>query len=1344
MSEKIKIRIIKKTKNPFFSALATGLVIAGVFCSIVFTSAYYSPGETTNPTCSPTDSGCDVTASASYSFSTNNFSGTGNFVTTGAGSFGSLEVTGDTALAVGSGGTGLGTISAGSILAANSLNTLSAVNSTSGTTYLKNVDGTISWDTLSIPTNYFSRASTTISPATAGDTLDMGTGAITTTGTGTFDHIVETTPTLQLLSGKNQANGYAGLDENGDLIITGIIPKYDTAANLALVVLDAGEIATTSDTHRLLQGDGATAGGLDVIDEALNDTLVTIGTPAVASANIGYGADGDLEYNARFTYPNYMNYFAEPYLYLNAQNAVAGEYYPIYFVPGEDYDNWYINEEGYFSGSVQTARTLITFDDSVSSFGNSQIFRMTSETTGNDNMQFGLTLNSASASGYLSIMEAGDMGNANRSPLALSANPVLRIYSADDDQALDYVEFYHNQTNAIINWGNGNLNVLDSKAMSFGTDNDFQIYHSGTEAVMLNNTGALSILGSGSGITIGSDGDTVSLEGTTKFGNGTGVSAAATEGVLTLAGLKTAGNNENLSIDFETTADTVALSSTTGVGTLSLGSIGLNIGGTSGINITKIDDSKIKLAGTTGYAETLTLDLDSSTSNVVNVGTDSGVSQIVFSSINSFGFDNGTYFGKYGVYYTVGNNVTFQQYDNSSYVTPMIIYREGTVANTLILKTGNVGIGIAAPTSPLHVDSTTTGTEVTIDGVVNSTSYAFGNKVLTEVNSTTNHVYGWYNNPTLTPPTGKIAANFSLAGTAVAGDGLTITARQLDVGVMSKSGTGTVSDVYGIYIGAQTIGTNNYGIYQSGSNINYFGGTVGINTTAPDRKFEINTGAATGGMRLTYNDANGSATIYSDMLIDANGDLAITATGGDIILSENTTIGTGEAGVDYVLNFNGETSDGSLTWMEDEYTFSFLGSVGIPDDSSLSWLNTFSSIRYSSGDGILYINSEAGIEITPAEGTVTVSGDLYVTGKITGAGGIDPPYMLFDLQTREDIVQLVNEKVPLEKRTGATMFFNSTTNQMEIFVASEGKFYDLSGNLLGQGEALDTIVDGEITNLNNSGSVGSGNVSGVSSSLSIKTALELLGMNLSKGVASLTEVIADKISVKTASVETLQMVDKSTGEIYCTYIENGEWKKVAGGCGSAEVVEIIETGNTPAQESEIVQQAIEAADAAAQAASEAQAAAEAAQYAAESAQQTVEQVQQTPVEPEPEPEVSNEEESLEVSEVPEVISEVSEEENESPEFEALENPVIEIIEEIPSVGEMIHDLTSSFLNGILNFLRQITGTEIKKISSSPIVINFTSALSNGFQQIGKDISSLKSESIHAAGLLNPVLDLFNR
>lgn len=60
------------------------------------------------------------------------------------------------------------------------------------------------------------------------------------------------------------------------------------------------------------------------------------------------------------------------------------------------------------------------------------------------------------------------------------------------------------------------------------------------------------------------------LTTTVNIGGGVGVSLDATDGILTMAGLKAAGNNENLIIDFETIANEVEISTGTGVTALSL------------------------------------------------------------------------------------------------------------------------------------------------------------------------------------------------------------------------------------------------------------------------------------------------------------------------------------------------------------------------------------------------------------------------------------------------------------------------------------------------------------------------------------------------------------------------------------------------------------------------------------------------------------------------------------------------------------------------------------------------------------------------------------------------------
>lgn len=73
------------------------------------------------------------------------------------------------------------------------------------------------------------------------------------------------------------------------------------------------------------------------------------------------------------------------------------------------------------------------------------------------------------------------------------------------------------------------------------------------------------------------------------------------------------------------------------------------------------------------------------------------------------------------------------------------------------------------------------------------------------------------------------------------------------------------------------------------------------------------------------------------------------------------------------------------------------------------------------------------------------TGDLLVTGKLTANGGVDPPYMMFDLETRDSIKALAN-KVPDEKKGGSMVFLNSATKKLEAYIPSDDKFYTISGD----------------------------------------------------------------------------------------------------------------------------------------------------------------------------------------------------------------------------------------------------------------------------------------------------------
>jgi len=76
-------------------------------------------------------------------------------------------------------------------------------------------------------------------------------------------------------------------------------------------------------------------------------------------------------------------------------------------------------------------------------------------------------------------------------------------------------------------------------------------------------------------------------------------------------------------------------------------------------------------------------------------------------------------------------------------------------------------------------------------------------------------------------------------------------------------------------------------------------GLVGIGTTGPDKVLEVNLGTSSA-LRLTYNDANGSAATFTDFTLASDGGLTIEATGtaGDITIKA-------EAGNNVILGDSG-------------------------------------------------------------------------------------------------------------------------------------------------------------------------------------------------------------------------------------------------------------------------------------------------------------------------------------------------------------------------------------------------------------------------------------------------------
>lgn len=109
-------------------------------------------------------------------------------------------------------------------------------------------------------------------------------------------------PGIAELGRKNQAGGYVGIDDSGDVLGT-FAQRVDTAANLAAITLAAGELGYASDTQSLFVGDGATAGGIFLHQKPQVQSLALSGgaivEPAITSTTLYFAGPKNSRHRLR-------------------------------------------------------------------------------------------------------------------------------------------------------------------------------------------------------------------------------------------------------------------------------------------------------------------------------------------------------------------------------------------------------------------------------------------------------------------------------------------------------------------------------------------------------------------------------------------------------------------------------------------------------------------------------------------------------------------------------------------------------------------------------------------------------------------------------------------------------------------------------------------------------------------------------------------------------------------------------------------------------------------------------------------------------------------------------------
>ena len=298
-------------------------------------------------------------------------------------------------------------------------------------------------------------------PITA-DRVDVDTAAFVNILTAADDDVQKALETIDAFGG-TIATTYLKLDASNDPLTGDLTLNNTTTALILQSDIDFGDFEVRAETFEsdIVTGD---------------PPLVVASTTKVLNLNVeqvdGFDFDQSLLIADSPTFDNITLSGASI-----LANAAASGVLTLGGTGGSNNENLLLDFETssnniIISSTTNTLRTSWLLDIKLQNdigliLGSSFNTRLHLETEGNDNLQLGLNVGSATNSGYFSIMKQSDMGNANRSPLAISANPVLRIYSSDVTNALDYGDFYHDQANFWISIGDGALNLSSTELTSF-------------------------------------------------------------------------------------------------------------------------------------------------------------------------------------------------------------------------------------------------------------------------------------------------------------------------------------------------------------------------------------------------------------------------------------------------------------------------------------------------------------------------------------------------------------------------------------------------------------------------------------------------------------------------------------------------------------------------------------------------------------------------------------------------------------------------------------------------------------------------------------------------------------
>ena len=270
-------------------------------------------------------------------------------------------------------------------------------------------------------------------------------------------------------------------------------------------------------------------------------------------------------------------------------------------------------------------------------------------------------------------------------------------------------------------------------------------------------------------------------------------------------------------------------------------------------------------------------------------------------------------------------------------------------------------------------------------------------------------------------------------------------------------------------------------------NLNDDGGTSDEFARITAVATDVSAGAEDGALVFSVADTDNSGNLQEAFRISSS-------TGGTVsqtFTTDSFTIGTG-SDTDIVLNFNANTSDGVLTWMEDEDYFKFSDEILMNSTEKILFGDTGTFIHQSS-DGVLTITSDTTVDINGAvvfDGAITGATNITLSGELDAAtldisgnadidGTLEADAITVDGTTlAEYISDTVGAMVTSNTESGITVAYQDGDNTLDFTVGTLNQ--DTTGTAAIATTV--TITDNESTNEDNAiiftagGDVDGGNI----------------------------------------------------------------------------------------------------------------------------------------------------------------------------------------------------------------------------------------------------------------------------